>query len=78
LFKLQIGSQDPSVVEGQTIFSAMLKIKQILKQNEQIFKDQHTKIKDLEESLAFVNEEVEDIKHKFKIIVIYLKITQMI
>ncbi len=44
-------------------------IENILKtfiENEQIFKDQHTKIKDLEESLAFVNEEVEDIKHKFK------------
>jgi len=39
LFKLQIGSQDPSVVEGQTIFSSLLKIKQIIKQNEQIFKE---------------------------------------
>jgi hypothetical protein len=39
LFKLQIGSQDPSVVEGQTIFSSLLKIKLIIKQNEQIFKE---------------------------------------
>lgn len=35
-------------------------------ENENLFKEQHSKIKDLEESLGFVNEEVELIKNKFK------------
>ena len=52
IFKLQINSQDPSLLDSSTLFLAFSKIKNILKQNEIIFKEIDYIKKDLDFFLA--------------------------
>ena len=52
LLKLQINSQDPSLLDSSTLFLAFSKIKNILKQNEIIFKEIDYIKKDLDFFLA--------------------------
>ena len=39
ILKLQINTQDSTLLDSATVFSAFIRIKQVLKQNELIFKD---------------------------------------